>query len=142
MNNPKTLISAETLVNAPMEKVWESWTRPQHMAKWNNASEDWHTPQAENDLRVGGRLFLRMETKDGSTGFDHEAIYDDIVTNSKISYTTTDGRTSTILFEQTGPAIKITEIFEPVSEHPAELQRSFCQAILDNFKTYTEGLTS
>jgi len=39
-------------VDVPVEKVWESWTNPEHIINWNNASPDWYTPRAENDLRV------------------------------------------------------------------------------------------
>ncbi|HWK02768.1 MAG TPA: SRPBCC domain-containing protein [Puia sp.] len=117
MDSSKTVISADALVNAPIDTVWEAWVNPVHMAEWNNTSEEWHTPKAENDLRTGGKLFLRMETKDGSSGFNFEAIYDDVIINEKI-----------------------TETSDPVKEHSLEFQQSFCQAILNNFKTYTENL--
>lgn len=51
-------VTAETLVNSSMEKVWKCWTEPQHIKRWNNISEDWHTPKAENDVRIGGKLFF------------------------------------------------------------------------------------
>ena len=66
----KTVITIESTVNAPVEKVWENWTQPEHVTKWNTASEEWHTPKAENDLRKGGNFSYRMEAKDGSFGFD------------------------------------------------------------------------
>ena len=46
----KTVITVETTVNAPVEKVWEYWSKPEHIIHWNNASDDWHSPHAENDL--------------------------------------------------------------------------------------------
>ncbi len=52
----KTAITVETTVKAPVQKVWAVWTDPQHIIHWNNASDDWHTPQAENDVREGGLL--------------------------------------------------------------------------------------
>lgn len=57
-------ITITTTINAPMDKVWEYWTKPEHIVKWNSASEDWHTPRAENDLRVGGTFTSRMESRD------------------------------------------------------------------------------
>ena len=48
-NNTK--ITEETTVNVPVEKVWEYWTEPEHIKKWNNASDDWHTPVSENENR-------------------------------------------------------------------------------------------
>src|SRR5664279_1717887 len=83
----KTIITIENAVNAPVPKVWEYWTKPEHITQWNNASDDWHTPHAENDLRVGGRFNSRMEAKDGSFGFDFGGIYDAITTNKYIEYT-------------------------------------------------------
>jgi uncharacterized protein YndB with AHSA1/START domain len=72
MNPDKTQLVAEIFIKAPTEKVWDLWTKPEHIVNWNNISDEWHTPRAENDLRVGGRLFLRMEKKDNSGGFDYE----------------------------------------------------------------------
>jgi uncharacterized protein YndB with AHSA1/START domain len=138
MDNIKAPLIAEIFVNASIEKVWDLWTNPKHMAKWNNMSEEWHTPKAENDLRVGGRLFLRMEMKDGSDGFDYMCIYDDLVIKQKISHTTSDNRKTTILFLITENGVRLTETFDPESKTPLDIQQDFCQSILNNFKAYVE----
>ena len=101
-------------------------------------SEEWHTPKAENDLRVGGRLFLRMELKDGSYGFNYKCIYNDVVLQKKISYTTSDNRKTTVLFSVTVDGVRVTETFAPESMTPLKVQQTFCQSILNNFKTYVE----
>ena len=44
-------ITVLTTVQASVDKVWTYWTEPTHITKWSNASDDWHTPFAENDLR-------------------------------------------------------------------------------------------
>jgi len=137
MLNDKT-IRVETLINARIEKVWSCWTDTRHLVQWNNAFDDWHTPIAENDVRTGGRLKLRMEAKDGSAGFDHEANYDDVVKYEKIKYTTSDGRRSTILFTSTPEGIQVSESFEPENETPLEIQQNFVQSILNRFKKYVE----
>ena len=85
-NQTATTITVEATVNAPAEKVWKLWTEPQHITQWNNASDDWHTPHAENDLRVGGKFTSRMEAKDGSMGFDFWGVYDDVRKNELIEY--------------------------------------------------------
>ncbi len=82
-NDIRGQLMAEVFINASIEKVWNLWTDPNHIAKWNNISDEWHTPKAENELRVGGKLFLRMELKDGSDGFDYVCFYDDIIVNLK-----------------------------------------------------------
>jgi len=75
----KTSITVAVIINAPLEKVWKLWTEPEHIIRWNFASDDWQTPRAENDLREGGRFLWRMEAKDGSSGFDFEGVYKKIV---------------------------------------------------------------
>ncbi|MFI5131757.1 MAG: SRPBCC domain-containing protein, partial [Chitinophagales bacterium] len=88
----RTVITIENTVNSPVEKVWEYWTKPEHITQWNSASDDWHTPHAENDLRPGGRFLSRMEAKDGSFGFDFGGAYDAVRKNEFIEYTMDDGR--------------------------------------------------
>jgi uncharacterized protein YndB with AHSA1/START domain len=139
MNPPKILLNAETIVHATMETVWETWTNPQYIKLWNNVSSDWHTPWAENDMRVGGKMVLRMEAKDGSAGFDFEVIYDEVILGRKISYTVSDGRVTTIWFTKTPEGVKLTEEFEPTTQKPAAFQQAFCQSILNNFKTCVEN---
>jgi uncharacterized protein YndB with AHSA1/START domain len=135
----KTIITVENTVNAPVAKVWEYWTKPEHITQWNNASEDWHTPRAQNDLRVGGNFVCRMEAKDGSFGFDFGGVYDAVTTNEYIEYTLGDGRKVKITFDGNGNATKVTESFEAEEMNSIELQKSGWQAILDNFKKYTES---
>lgn len=134
----KETITVEALVNASINKVWQFWTTPKHITKWNNASEDWHTTRAENDLRIGGKFLSRMEAKDGSFGFDFEGIYTDVITNEKISYTILDDRKVDITFSPTENGIQITETFEAENQNPLEMQKMGWQAILNNFKNYTE----
>ncbi|MEH6763251.1 MAG: SRPBCC family protein [Aequorivita antarctica] len=133
-----TKITVESTVNAEPKKVWEYWNQPEHITNWNFASPDWHCPKATNDLRVGGKLSSRMEAKDGSFGFDFNVIYDEVVPQKKISYTMEDGRKATTTFEDLGGKTKVITTFDSESENPLEMQRSGWQAILDNFKKYTE----
>ena len=135
----KIQITVDIVVNAAVEKVWEYWTAPQHIVKWNNASDDWHTTRAENDLRAGGKFSARMEAKDGSFGSDFWGIYDEVKTNELIAYTMDDGRKATIIFNSDGNTTKVTETFEAENENPVEMQRGGWQAILDNFKKHVEN---
>ena len=134
----KETITVETLVNASIEKVWTFWKNPEHITKCCNAAEDWHTTRAEKDLEIGSKFLTRMEAKDGSFGFDFEGIYTDVITNEKISYTTLDDRKVDITFSSTENGIQITETFEAENENPLEMQKFGWQAILNNFKNYTE----
>jgi uncharacterized protein YndB with AHSA1/START domain len=132
-------ITVEANINAPVEKVWELWTEPKHITQWNNASEDWHTPKAENDLRIGKKFNSRMEAKDGSAGFDFEGIYEDIKKHERIAYSLSDGRKVKIVFQNNGSSTRIKESFDAENTHPIEMQQSGWQSILDNFKQYVES---
>ena len=72
------MFTLKTKVDAPVNRVWECWTLPEHIIHWNHASEEWQTTRAENDLRPGGKFLFRMEAKDGSTGFDFTGIYTEV----------------------------------------------------------------
>jgi uncharacterized protein YndB with AHSA1/START domain len=139
MENQGKTITVENSVKAPVEKIWQFWTLPEHITKWNNASDDWHTPFAENDLRAGGKFLSRMEARDGSFGFDFWGVYDEVRTHKLIAYTMGDGRKATVTFSPAGNETKIVTIFEAENTNPIEMQRGGWQAILDNFKKYTES---
>jgi len=134
-----TKITIESIISASTKKVWDYYTLPEHITKWNFASDDWHCPKAENDLRVGGKLKSRMEAKDGSFGFDFEAIYDEVINHKKISYNLTDGRQVITVFENQNGKTKVTTTFDAETQNSVELQRNGWQAILDNFKKYVES---
>jgi uncharacterized protein YndB with AHSA1/START domain len=135
-------ITIKATVNAPVEKVWNAWSNPEDIMKWNSASDDWHTPKAENDLRTGGKFISRMEAKDGSWGFDFGGVYDNVEKFKVIEYTMGDGRKVKVTFTGNGNTTEVVETFDPESENSIEMQRSGWQSILDNFKKYTESLKS
>jgi uncharacterized protein YndB with AHSA1/START domain len=136
----KTAITVEALVKAPIEKVWASWSEPKHITKWCQASEDWHVPHAENDLKTNGKFKTTMAAKDGSMSFDFDGVYTNVQLHKVIEYTIADGRTVKITFSPIGNETKVTETFEAETTNPIEMQRGGWQAILDNFKKYTEAL--
>jgi uncharacterized protein YndB with AHSA1/START domain len=135
----KETITVETTVHAPVEKVWKYWTEPEHIKRWSNASDDWHAPVAENDLRVGGKFLTRMEAKDESFGFDFAGVYDDVRNHELISYTMGDGRKVEITFVGQDSDTKVIEIFEAEDTNSIEMQKTGWQSILDNFKKYSEA---
>ena len=135
----KTILTVQSSINAPVEKVWKYWTSPEHIMKWNNASDDWHTTRSENDLRTGGKFSSRMEAKDGSFGFDFGGVYDEVRTNEYIEYTLGDGRKVKISFTPRGNTTAVSESFEAEGTHSIEMQQGGWQAIMDNFKKYTEA---
>jgi uncharacterized protein YndB with AHSA1/START domain len=135
----KQNVTVEATVNAPVEKTWESFTKPEHIMKWNFASDDWHCPSAENDLRTGGKFSSRMEAKDGSFGFDFGGTYTNVKQNELIEYTMGDGRRASVKFSPKDNGTLVSTTFEAENENPVEMQRGGWQTILNNFKNYTES---
>ncbi|NND33362.1 MAG: activator of HSP90 ATPase [Saprospiraceae bacterium] len=131
-------IEIEAKISAPAAKVWEYYTDPKHIVHWNFASVDWCCPSAENDLRVGGTYKARMEAKDGSFGFDFEAIYSDMIPTKSFSYQLGDGRDVKVDFNAMEQGTEVKVAFDPESQNPVEMQRDGWQAILNNFKSYVE----
>ncbi|SFF27181.1 SRPBCC domain-containing protein [Thermoflexibacter ruber] len=134
MNNPITVTAT---INADSNKVWEYYTNPKHIVNWNFADPTWHCPKAQNELRKGGQYFARMEAKDGSFGFDFIAIYTEVIVWQSFTYEF-GGRKATVQINKMDNQTEITVTFEPESEHPIDIQKAGWQAILNNFKNYTE----
>jgi uncharacterized protein YndB with AHSA1/START domain len=139
MTIENTPLTVEAIVQVPIHVAWELWTHPSHIRQWNSASDDWHSPTAENDLRAGGRFVYRMEAKDGSAGFDFAGVYDSVEPLSSIRYTMEDGRKAMVSFTSMGNHTQITETFDAENMNSRELQQTGWQAILDHFKKYSES---
>jgi uncharacterized protein YndB with AHSA1/START domain len=137
-------ITVTALISAPLDKVWDCYTSPDHITNWNFASDDWCCPAASNELYAGGRYVARMEAKDGSFGFDFEAVYDEVIPQERISYsmgkTLGEGRKATIEFIQKNNETEVIITFDAENEHPLDMQQQGWQAILNQFKLYTEGI--
>lgn len=131
-------ITVETLVKAPVTKVWSAYTNPDDVTKWNYASDDWHCPRASGDPRVGGTFSWRMEAKDGSMGFDFEGVYTRIEELERLEYDF-GGRAATVEFVPGANGVTVRVTFDAESEHPLEAQREGWQAILNNFAKHAEG---
>jgi uncharacterized protein YndB with AHSA1/START domain len=132
-------ITVETVINAPVAKVWRAYTTPEHIMQWNAASDDWHTTKSTVDLREGGAFSSRMEAKDGSFGFDFAGTYTKVVPNQLIEYAFGE-RTCAVQFETASNSVKVRVTFDAESEHPVEQQRQGWQAILNNFARHVETL--
>lgn len=138
MTNIEPTITVETTVKATVENVWKLWTTPADIMKWNNPSNEWHNVLVEVDLKDEGRFLFRMQAKDGSEGFDYCGKYDKVKTKELIELTTSDGRKAINTFIQDGSETIVTETFEVETKTPIDIQRDFCQKVLNNFKKYAE----
>lgn len=133
------MITVKTTIHAPIEKVWDCWTKPEHITQWNFATDEWCCPKAANDLKKDGEFNWRMESKDGNIGFDFTGTYDKVIDRELISYKMSDGRKVNITFEKEGDGIKLSESFEAEGTNADEQQRAGWQAILGNFEKYVES---
>jgi uncharacterized protein YndB with AHSA1/START domain len=140
-------ITVSVIINSKVSKVWECFTNPKHIMGWNNASKDWECPKATNDLRVGGRFCYNMAAKDKTMSFDYSGVYHNVETNKLINFTLCEvgsspmdsDRRVKVEFKEEGENTIVTETFDPENENSEELQKRGWQAILNNFKVYTEN---
>ena len=139
MEDIKPTITVHTTVKAAIETVWKLWTTPADVKQWNNPFDDWHNPHVELDLKNEGKFFFRMETKDGTQGFDYCGKYDKVKAYELIELTTSDGRKAINTFTSDGNETILTETFEPEAQTPFDIQRDFCERVLNNFKKYAEN---
>ena len=137
--NETNSITVRVSTKEKLEKVWKYFTLPEHITKWCFASDDWHAPKAENNLKTGGTFSTTMAAKDGSMSFDFGGTYSEVVPMKKYVYTMGDGRKVNVKFDVLDGHTVITENFEPENQNPIDMQRGGWQAILENFKKYLEN---
>lgn len=134
-----TKITVETVVNAPIEKVWTCWNTPECINAWSVGHPDWQTKDAKLDLREGGRFSSRMEAKDGSAGFEFGGAFTKVVEHEHLEYVMDDKRAVSITFDDQGDKVRIIETFDAETQNSEEMQKSGWQGILDNFKKHAES---
>ena len=133
------MITIQSTIEAPLENVWEFWTKPEQIVNWAFASDDWEAPDAENDVRVGGKFKIVMAAKDKSFSFDFAGHYTTVKDHELIEYDMEDGRHVITKFEELPEGIRVTQSFDPEKVNSEAMQRDGWQAILDNFKKYVVG---
>jgi len=60
------VVRIERTFAASAEEVFDAWTSPEVMRRWFHCASDWDTPEAEVDLRVGGRIRVVMRRPEGT----------------------------------------------------------------------------
>ncbi len=138
MNPSSSAITVQITLPTTPERAWDYFTAPAHITQWYFASDDWHAPAAQNDLRAGGRFSIRMEAKDGSFGFDFEGEYSQVMPPEVLAYGMSDGRQVNTRLKSTSEGVVLTQTFDPETVNPLEMQREGWQMILNNLKKYVE----
>ncbi len=111
-------------LNAPVELVWELWTKPEHIANWWGPAGFTNTITAM-DVTPGGQWNLVMHGPDG-TDYENSSIYKEVIPYKRIVYehisyprliatidfVEQDGQTLVnwhMLFESAGEFIKVAK---------------------------------
>ena len=63
---PGYVVRIERTFDAPAEAVFDAWTSAEVLRRWFHVAPDWETPEAEVDLRVGGKVGVVMRRPDGT----------------------------------------------------------------------------
>jgi len=97
----RELIITRTL-NAPIDLVWEVWTKPEHIAQWWGPNGFTNTITTM-DMKPGGEWTLVMHGPDG-TDYKNRSIFKEIILHKKIVYEhdSSPKFTATIQFEEDG----------------------------------------
>lgn len=135
-------ITVQQQVAADINRVWQCYTDAAHIVNWNAASDDWHCPEAEVDLRVAGRFRSHMAAKDGSVGFDFTGTYTVVEAPHALSYQMDDGRIAEIRFASNDAGTAVEIVFDAENIHPIAMQQQGWQAILDRFANYTAAIAT
>jgi uncharacterized protein YndB with AHSA1/START domain len=80
-----TLQVRRTLRCAP-ERVFQAWTDPDQLQQWYAPSDDWSTPVAEVDLRVGGSYRIGLAAP-GRAPFYEVGEFLEVAPPSRLVYT-------------------------------------------------------
>lgn len=134
------MLEVQVTVNQPLEKVWEVFNSDYHMKNWFFASPEWYVSQAENNFTEGGKIIIGMDSMDGSSAFKYEGSYRYIEYQQQVEYVLSDGRAVRTQFEQVDGGVLIQQKFQPENSVSEEVQRTGWQSILNQFKSYIEGL--
>jgi uncharacterized protein YndB with AHSA1/START domain len=134
-----TDLRLERTFDAPPEEVFDAWTNPEVLRLWWAADPDWDTPEAEVDLRRGGRYRLTMRDPASGEEYTVEGEYTEVERPTRLAYTwswignPTDTFV-TVEFRAAGEdatAVVVTHADLPSDEELAQHEHSW-QACLDN----------
>ncbi|TMI62862.1 MAG: SRPBCC domain-containing protein [Bacteroidetes bacterium] len=83
MQNNKVRI--ERIFDAPVELVWQAWTKPELLMLWFGSDPNGTVQKAEVDLRVGGAYEINFKDSDLTEHACH-GIFIEIVKKSKLVF--------------------------------------------------------
>ncbi|GGJ64762.1 MULTISPECIES: SRPBCC domain-containing protein [Alphaproteobacteria] len=132
-------ITTEALIDSPIETVWRAFNDPADIVQWD-ASDDWRTTWASNDLQVGGLLKLRIEPRHDGTSFDFAATYTRLEPMRVIEWRTDDDRHVRVEFAETEAGVVVHQTFDAEPTPSVDEQRQDWQGVLDNFARHVTAI--
>jgi uncharacterized protein YndB with AHSA1/START domain len=108
------VVRIERTFAASADEVFDAWTSPEVMRRWFHVAPDWDTPEADVDLRTGGKVRVVMRRPDGTeveAGGEYAVvdrphrlvmrwIFEDDPANEQLielSFTESDGSTTVVM---------------------------------------------
>lgn len=134
-------ITTEAVIAAPIGTVWRVFNDPDEILKWD-VSPEWRTVEASNDLRIGGRLQLRIEPFWGGPAFDYGVTYTRIEPMRLIEWRTDDDRYVCVVFQEAEDGVVVSQAFEAEPSPSPDAQRQDWQGVLDNFARHVATVRS
>lgn len=107
--------------------------------RWD-ASHNWRTTWASNDLQVGGLLKLHIEPRHDGTGFDFAATYTRLEPMPAIEWRTDDDRHVLVEFAEIEAGVIVHQTFDAEPALSVDEQRQDWQAVLDNFARHVTAI--
>ena len=122
MNEAKSrTLTIEKKLNAPIQLVWDAWTKAEHIAQWWGP-RGMKTKIIEHDFKVGGKWKFSMQMPDGNE-FIAEGVYSEIEAPVKLVTSAdfkpmTEGVEMHILLEEKMAYTKFTfHVIHPTEEY-------------------------
>lgn len=136
------VIAIERIIDAPRERVWKAWVEPAQLMRWFHASDGWHTPSADVDVRPGGEFHIGFRSPDGAQGFDFAGTYAEVAPPERLVMVIGDGRPVTVTFEDLGGKTRLTIGLTLESVNGEAQQREGWTAMLVNLGVHLVGRTT
>jgi uncharacterized protein YndB with AHSA1/START domain len=117
----KRTLTLKRTFQAPIELVWEAWTKPEHLVEWWGP-RGMKVNIVQHEFKVGGKWKYTMLMPDGNE-FISEGVYSEIVKPNKIITSAnfkpmTDGVVLHVLFEEKGDQTNFTfSVIHPTEEY-------------------------
>jgi uncharacterized protein YndB with AHSA1/START domain len=82
-----TTLRMERTYEAPAQAVFDAWTSEEVMRRWWHAGNDWETPVATVDLRIGGEVRVVMRDPHKDAEYGGGGVYTEIDPPTRLAFT-------------------------------------------------------